>query len=66
MTIHEAKWKNYETGDILEGRWTYNWAADRFTILLDSFDEITGIRRKLIVSGEKPQWGKWRLVDENI
>lgn len=45
----------------LTGRWRYNWASNRFLIVLDSKDRITGDHRRLVVAGDKPEWGKWKL-----
>lgn len=44
------------------GHWTYHWAPDRFTITLDQKDRITGENKRLVVAGDKPEWGNWKLL----
>ena len=44
------------------GRWQYHWSADRFVILLDNKDRVTGDYRRIVVGGDAPEWGKWKLV----
>lgn len=46
------------------GRWTYNRPSDRFDIVLDSKDPITGQERRLSVFGDYPEWGNWKRVKE--
>jgi hypothetical protein len=48
----------------IAGCWSYNWASDSFYILLDSIDRITGQQREVRVSGDKPEWNGWELVEE--
>ena len=58
----EAKWSNGEA--TISGRWIYDWGADRFLIWLDSIDPVTQQPRGLSVSGDKPEWGNWKRVEE--
>jgi len=48
----------------ITGWWQYNWSADRFTIILDSKDRITGRNRSIVTEGinSRPEWGNWMLV----
>lgn len=46
------------------GEWEYQWSSDRFLIVLDSRDPITGEQRRMVVSGDMPEWGKFKLIDE--
>jgi hypothetical protein len=62
MSARDGKWTNGKETET--GRWVYNWAADNFTISLDSRDPITGRPRTFIVYGDSPEWGKWKLVRE--
>lgn len=43
------------------GAWEYQRASDRFVIELDSRDWITGQKRRIVVAGETPEWGNWKL-----
>ena len=43
------------------GWWNYNWGADKFTIILDRKDRLTGSPRQFIVYGDTPEWGNWKL-----
>lgn len=45
------------------GSWFYNWNADRFVIILYRNDRVTGQCRRIVVAGDKPEWGNWRLHD---
>jgi hypothetical protein len=60
--MNEAIWKNGDRR--VRGRWSYNWAADRFYVVLDSKDRITGMKREMCIAGDTPEWGGWRLVRE--
>lgn len=44
----------------VSGSWIYNWAGDKFVIILNSRDRVTGEPRRIIVHGETPEWGNWR------
>lgn len=64
MTWHKAAWrKGLET---ITGSWHYNWAADRFSISLDSVDEVTGCQRKFLVAGEAPEFNGWELIRKDV
>jgi hypothetical protein len=43
------------------GSWRYHWPSDRFVIELNSKDRITGTRRRMVVAGDTPEWGNWKL-----
>jgi len=58
----KAKWINGKK--TLTGQWSYNWASDSFYISLNSKDRITGENRSFRVTGDKPEWGNWKLVKE--
>jgi len=45
----------------LTGHWEYNWPADRFDVVLDSRDRVTGETRRFSVYGETPEWNGWEL-----
>ncbi len=60
--MRRARWINGRKSIL--GWWTYNWAADRFHIELDSRDPITGGIRKMTVAGDEPEWGNWKLDRE--
>lgn len=62
MARGRGVWRN--GNQTVTGEWCYNWAADNFTIWLDSVDEITGRRREITTSLDTPEWGKWKLVRE--
>jgi hypothetical protein len=57
---HKATWTNGKSKKT--GYWIYNWQANKFTILLDSYDSVTGRQRSLNVCGDVPEWGKWTRV----
>ena len=57
----KVTWKNGKRK--VTGTWEYNWASDSFTIRLDSIDRITGKRKTIVVTGDKPEWGNWKLDD---
>lgn len=56
----EAVWQNKSKK--ITGKWIYNWAADSFTIILNSKDRITGQRRTMTICNDTPEWGNWKLV----
>src|SRR5690348_16977929 len=58
--VNAAEWTNGKRR--LSGRWEYVWHTDRFHIVLDRKDRITGFRRELLVAAEHPEWGRWKLV----
>jgi hypothetical protein len=55
----EAIWINGKKK--IKGRWIYNWCADKFCIILDSKDPITGQNRRIETYNDVPEWGKWKL-----
>jgi hypothetical protein len=58
--MKKGTWRNGKKK--VTGWWRYRWAAERFDIVLDSIDPITGTSRTLCVSGDSPEWGNWKLV----
>jgi hypothetical protein len=54
-----AIWKNGRR--TMRGRYEYHWASNRFVIELESRDRITGANRRMVIAGDKPEWGNWRL-----
>ena len=56
-----AKWTNGKSR--VGGHWQFNWASNRFTIVLDSKDGVTGRGRTITVAGDKPEWGNWKLEE---
>lgn len=46
------------------GRWTYHWASDRFVVELDQRDRITGQPKCIVIAGDSPEWGNWKLERE--
>lgn len=50
---HAATWRRGK--QIATGMWAYNWAKDRFIIILKS-------GRTHYAHGEKPEWGSWKLL----
>ena len=44
------------------GKWAYMWQSERFVVELNSVDRITGMRRRLVLAGDRPEWGNWKLV----
>lgn len=57
--MNRATWKNNTR--TVTGWWSYNWSADRFHIVLNLQDRITGRQKQIVVAGETPEWGNWRL-----
>lgn len=55
----QGKWK--KKGRTISGRWWYNWAADRFHVVLYQKDSVTGRYKELVVCGEKPNFNGWVL-----
>lgn len=55
-----AYWVN-QNGDIQWGYWNYNWASDRFSIMLDSKDPITGMQRSFVIAGDNPNFGNYKV-----
>ena len=58
----EGIWYNGKS--IIKGKYTYNWAADRFHIVLDKTD-ITGQKISTRCSGDQPEFNGYVLVEEN-
>lgn len=59
---HKATWTNGKRE--ITGRHSYYRPSDRFDIVLDSVDPITGRQRELSVHGDTPEWGRWELKRE--
>lgn len=60
--MNVATWINGK--QTVKGRWEYIWQSDRFVIILDKKDRITGDNRKIVVAGDRPEWGNWVLQKE--
>jgi hypothetical protein len=59
---HKAVWQK---GDVtVTGKWYYHWAADRFHIILDKEDEITGQRPEIWTTNDHPEFNGFKLVRE--
>lgn len=58
--MNTAEWTNGKR--LVRGWWSYYWPADRFDIVLDSRDRITGERRRISVNNDRPEWGNWKLI----
>lgn len=63
MTAHGGVWRNRRGKKELTGTWWY-LRNDRFRVLLDSRDRVTGENRELIVVGDRPEWGNWELTTD--
>lgn len=59
---HRAVWVNGKKR--ITGAWLYNWASERFLIVLDSTDKVTGMRRRIVTDNDTPEWGNWRRVED--
>jgi len=57
-----GKWANGKK--TITGMWDYIWQSDRFIIILDSKDRVTGDNKRIVVAGETPEWGNWILQRE--
>lgn len=57
--MREGVWKSGEK--TIKGYWAY-CGNDRFHILLNSKDKITGLQHSFDVVGESPEWGNWLRV----
>ena len=62
--MRRGKWTTGKT--TITGWWCYNWASRTFLVLLDSVDRITGEQRRLLVHNDTPEWGRWKLVREEV
>jgi hypothetical protein len=62
LGYHKATWTNGKSKK--RGWWIYNYNSDRFKIILDSKDPITGQDRVILVSGDVPEWGKWVRIKD--
>lgn len=60
---NRAKWT--KNGEVITGRWNYIWASDKFHIMLDSRDPVTGDYREFYVYDEHPEFNGWKLVRED-
>lgn len=58
----KATWKNGKKK--VTGHWIYNWAADSFTIILNSKDPITNRERIINTYNDVPEWGNWKRINE--
>ena len=58
--MSEGVWVNGKK--VVTGCWTYNWASDRFQIVLNVRDGITGGKKRFVVVGDSPEWGNWKLT----
>ena len=66
--FHKAKWRNRNGlgKRTVTGRWSYYPPSDTFDIILDQLDRTTGQSKKLSLKGcDKPEWGSWKLVEED-
>lgn len=59
---NSATWRNGTK--TVTGRWTYYRPSDRFDIVLDSKDPVTGQQRTIQVYGDYPEWDNWKRVKE--
>jgi hypothetical protein len=63
--MNRATWKNGKR--TIGGSWEYIPASDRFVILLDQRDRVTGLRKQIVTAGsqrELPEWGNWKFQRE--
>jgi hypothetical protein len=44
----------------MTGHWEYQWSSDRFLIVLDERDPITGQERRFTTGNDVPEWGDWK------
>jgi len=63
MSYQKGLWLNGKQKQT--GEWKYFWGSDKFIIWLDSVDRITGRQRQVEVHGEKPEWGNWKLQNDD-
>jgi hypothetical protein len=49
---------------LLRGWYSYNWGADRFCIVLERRDPVTGQERRILVGGDEPEWNGWKLLEK--
>jgi hypothetical protein len=62
--MRRATWQNGRR--TMTGQWEYIWHADRFRIVLDQIDRVTGQNKVIVTAGsqrEKPEWGNWALSE---
>lgn len=59
--VRRAVWINGKKR--ITGTYEWCWASQRYHVVLDSRDPITGLIRVLSLSGDAPEWGKWKLED---
>lgn len=57
-----ASWKKGKK--TITGIWKYNWQKNKFTIILDSKNRITGTNIKVETFGDTPEWNGWKLVKD--
>lgn len=58
--MDKATWTNGKRR--VTGYWEYHRHSDRFLIILDSRDRLTGRQRRMEIATERPEWGNWKLV----
>ena len=46
----------------ITGKWEYYRPSEHFIIVLDSKDPVTGLFRKFVVYGDKPEFNGWRIL----
>ena len=61
FNLRNGKWKNGK--ETISGRWMWSPHKQRFYIYLDSTDRVTERKREIVVSGDTPEWGNWKLID---
>lgn len=62
MNWKKGRWSNGKR--TLTGSWAYVWSRDMFVIHLNSKDPITGRKRNIETFNDTPEWGKWRLIED--
>jgi hypothetical protein len=55
--MNKTFYLNIKTGKLLEGSWSYNWAADRFSVRI-------GKSPSFGVSDEYPETDTWKLYED--
>lgn len=56
--VTRATWTNGKRS--VTGCWEWVWSAQRFVIVLDSRDRMTGEQRRIVTSNDTPEWGNWK------
>ena len=60
MSARTATWVNGKR--TIHGSYEYDWGSDRFYVRLAQTDRITGEKKSMVLAGDRPEWGNWRLV----